>query len=61
MQKLTIKISLPWLRWLNLPIVELFFFLFKHNVTLERHLFSIKMKEIIKKLQIEYQVGLGKV
>ncbi len=38
---------------------ELFFSLFKSHIASERHLFSIKMKEIIKKLKIKYCVGLG--
>ncbi len=32
----------------NLPFAELFFSLFKSHIASERHLFSIKMKEIIK-------------
>ncbi len=44
---------------LNPPFAELFFSLFKSHIASERHLFSIKMKEIIKKLKIEYRVGLG--
>ncbi len=32
---------------------------FKSHIASERHLFSIKMKEIIKKLKIKYRVGLG--
>ncbi len=31
---------------------ELFFSLFKSHIASERHLFSIKMKEVIKKLKI---------
>ncbi len=34
------------------PFAELFFSLFKSHIASERHLFSIKMKEIIKKLKI---------
>ncbi len=37
-----------------------FFSLFKSHIASERHLFSIKMKEIIKKLKIKYGVGLGR-
>ncbi len=37
---------------------ELFFSLFKSHIASERHLFSIKMKEIIKKLKIKYRVGV---
>ncbi len=36
----------------SLPFAELFFSLFKFHIASERHLFSIKMKEIIKKLKI---------
>ncbi len=42
---------------LNTPFAKLFFFVFKSHITSERRLFSIKMKEIIKKLT-KYQVGL---
>ncbi len=41
------------------PFAKLFFSLFKSHIASERHLFSIKMKEIIKKLKIKYRVGLG--
>ncbi len=44
---------------LNPPFGKLFFSLFKSHIASERQLFSIKMKEIIKKLTIKYQVGLG--
>ncbi len=37
----------------NPPFAELFFSLFKSHIASERHLFSIKMKEIIKKLKIK--------
>ncbi len=43
----------------NPPFDKLFFSLFKYHIALKRHLFSIKIKEIIKKLQIKYQVRLG--
>ncbi len=32
---------------------------FQISYRIGRHLFSIKMKEIIKKLKIKYRVGLG--
>ncbi len=35
----------------NPPFGELFFSLFKFHITSEKHLFSIKKKEIIKKLK----------
>ncbi len=43
----------------NPPFAELFFTLFKSHIASERHLVSIKIKEIIKKLKIKYRVGLG--
>ncbi len=42
----------------NLPFTELFFSLFKFQITSEKHLFSIKMKEITKNVKIKYRVGL---
>jgi len=33
---------------------------FLNLIALERHLFSIKMKETIKKLEIKYRVGVGR-
>ncbi len=35
------------------------FFLLPFQITSEKHLFSIKIKEIIKKLKLKYRVGLG--
>ncbi len=43
----------------SLPFAKLFFSLFKSHIASERHLFSTKMKEIIKKLKIKYWIGLG--
>ncbi len=40
-------------------LANFFFSLFKFKITSERHLFLIKMKEIIKKLKIKYRIGLG--
>ncbi len=40
----------------NPPFGKLFIF----HITSEKHLFSIKMKEIIKKLKIKYRVGVGR-
>ncbi len=37
----------------SLPLPNFFFSLFKCHIASERHLFSIKMKEIIKKLKIK--------
>ncbi len=46
------------------PFAKLFFSLFKSHIASERHLFSIKMKEIIKKLKIivsgRVRVGVGR-
>ncbi len=43
----------------NLPFGELFFSLGKFQITSEKHLFLIKIKEINKKLKINYWVVLG--
>ncbi len=45
----------------NPPVGELFFSLFKFQITSKKHLFSIKMKDLTKKLKIKYRVGLGLV
>ncbi len=44
----------------NPPFAVLFSSLFKSHIASERHLFSIKMEEIIKKLKIKYRVGVGR-
>ncbi len=41
----------------NPPSGKLFFSLFKYHIISQRHLFSIKIKEIIEKLKIKYQLG----
>ncbi len=44
----------------NPPFGEIVFSLFKSHISSERHLFLIKLKEIIKKLKIKYRVGVGR-
>ncbi len=48
----------------NLPFAELFFSLFKFQITSEKHFFSVKMKEITKKVENKVsgrvRVGVGR-
>ncbi len=44
----------------NPPFAELFLpFQISNHITSEKHLFLVKIKEIIKKLKVKYRVGLG--
>jgi len=41
----------------NPTFAEMFTSLFKSHIASQRHLFSIKIKEIFKKLKTKYRVG----